>query len=444
MHKVGLLITTWNRHGYLKKCLDSLSNADLSKIDEILIVDDNSDHEAYSLMESFVFGKPKWNLYRKRQNKGIKDSLLKGFGSFFDKGMDLVINLDGDMVVRHDFVEKLLDAKERFPDLLLTGFNCETLNKDGSIRHKVLYTDGVFKFRRTVGGCNLVINKEQYYKWVRPALTMDGNWDFNTCMNSSAESLPVCVLTPSVCNHIGFESSMGHSQGGEPPDTAEDFIELEELKLLTDYIYKLDLRQVTLIGVDCVDINRLLKIADKACEEIEFGAVKMLSSLPSNDPRVIKIRAINSKEDYSQFMLKEVVDYIDTSHLLIIQHDGVLQNPQAWNPEWLEYDFIGAVWHFGDPNHPVGNGGFALNTKRLRQITKDDQEIYPMNEHGVNFHKEEDHVICRIFGNYLRTKYGIKFAPIEVAEKFSIEGWGNPDPVYRSQFGYHGNKVIFK
>ena len=72
------------------------------------------------------------------------------------------------------------------------------------------------------------------------------------------------------------------------------------------------------------------------------------------------------------------------------------------------------------------------------QITANDKGIIPMNELGVTFHEEEDHCICRIYRDYLENEYKMKFAPIEVARKFAIEGWKVDNPVWNNEFGFHG------
>lgn len=453
MAKVSLLITTYNRVDYLQQCLKSLGNADLSKIDNVLIFDDcSTDVEVGRVCLEFIQDRPNWTFVKEMRNKGIKNSLLVGCNILFNQS-DLVINLDADALVSKNFVTRILGVKEKYPELLVTGFNCNTLNRDGSVRHKVLFKEDKVNFKKSVGGINMCFNKKQYHKWIKPSLEeLNTNWDCETCLRSASESLPIACVEPSVVQHIGYNSSLGHDAGGEPPDVANDFVEYSIDDWYTEALlnaYKeyekarLILPQVTLIGIDCLDINRLLKVADKACDQISFGDVKMLSSLPSDDSRVVKIRHISSKEDYSWFVMKELIDYIGTSHFLIIQHDGQVHNPQAWRNEWLEYDYIGAKWAFGDQAHPVGNGGLSLRTRKFQQAVANDEAIIPMNQPGVNFHKEEDHVCCRIFGDYLIERYGIKFAPVEEAEMFSIEAWENPDPVYRGQFGFHGGGIKF-
>src|ERR1700722_4665835 len=104
------------------------------------------------------------------------------------------------------------------------------------------------------------------------------------------------------------------------------------------------LPDVTLIGIDCVDLKRLQLAADICCKEMTFGAVKLLSSIPSDDPRVIGIPKKQSVQEYSKFAIAELDTYIQTSHALIIQYDGFILNPQAWSDEFLEYDYVGSPW----------------------------------------------------------------------------------------------------
>ena len=196
---------------------------------------------------------------------------------------------------------------------------------------------------------------------------------------------------------------------------------------------KKNLPNVTLLGLDCLDINRLKLAADICQKDIEFGAVKLLSSIPDRDPRVVAVDKVDSIEKYSEFCIKKMNDYVDTEFVLIIQYDGFILNPHSWTDEFLKYDYIGAPWWYEDDNN-VGNGGFSLRSKKLLSILANDDKI---NE----FHPE-DHHICRTYGDYLKS-LGIKFAPESVARRFSIEGclMGPPEVKYGSvwtdEFGFH-------
>lgn len=134
-----------------------------------------------------------------------------------------------------------------------------------------------------------------------------------------------------------------------------------------------------------------------------------------------------------------MVNYIDTSHVLIIHADGYIQNPSAWDNDWLQYDYIGARWQYHD-GYAVGNGGFSLRSRKLLEI------ISKLNLN--NFHPE-DCIISRQLRPMLEQQYGIKFAPVEVADKFSIEAYGDimtdsngiKANRYCGQFGFHGYYV---
>lgn len=197
------------------------------------------------------------------------------------------------------------------------------------------------------------------------------------------------------------------------------------------------LPNITLLGIDCIDIERLKLVADICQKDFEFDAVKLLTSIPDSDQRIIQIDPINSREEYSHFMIKNLNDYIETDFVLVIQYDGFILNPKAWNDEFLHYDYIGAPWWYKDECN-VGNGGFSLRSKKLQVMLQNDPIIFETYC--------EDHNICRTYGNYLKTK-GIRFAPESLASQFSIEGDLNNTgtgkekyngDIWTEEFGFHG------
>lgn len=457
--KVGILVCTYNRPGYLEVCLDSLNVADLPADCEVVIVDDGStDEETIRLLRESGH-----TVILNNKNQSIKHSLLLGCDFLFDvKGCDVITNLDSDAIVKPNFLTVLLDLKKRFYGQLITGFNCLTRNRDGSERHKVLMAGDDFNMKKSVGGVNMMFDKEQYRKWIKPALMkclqFSGNWDHQSCIAASKETQGVICSVPSVVQHIGVESSMGHGIV-EAPDVADDFVFTEhELSLIrmqrarmkrkpsgAHVSLKRKLKDVTLVGADCLDVNRLLKAIDISCRYIEFGDVKIFSNV-AVDHRVHHIGPLRDKSDYSVFMMKQLGSYIQTSHVLVVQHDGFVLNADAWEDDWLQYDYIGAPWEwYRDSRGSVGNGGFSLRSKRLHEILMKDKNIIPQNEPGVTRNKEEDHCICRLYRNYLEGNYKINFAPPSVARRFSIEAWNVKPPAneYTGQFGFHGYSVDF-
>jgi hypothetical protein len=138
---------------------------------------------------------------------------------------------------------------------------------------------------------------------------------------------------------------------------------------------------------------------------------------------VIKIAPIKSKKEYSEFCIKELYKYFDTTHVLVTQWDGFVLDDKAWTDEFLQYDYIGAPWVYDERN--VGNGGFSLRSKRLQTALAQDN--------WIDVCHPEDQSICIIYRYYLEQKYAIKFAPLEVAERFAFE---TLEPVCPT-FGFH-------
>ncbi len=211
---------------------------------------------------------------------------------------------------------------------------------------------------------------------------------------------------------------------------------------------KRKLETVTLLGIDCVDLARLKQALEICQKEFEFAEVKILSSLPSvNKDKVIKIEPINSLEEYSHFVIFELAKYVDTPHVLIVQYDGFILNPQAWDDKYLDYDYIGAPWLVADwsvsnfdfpmkllGQYVVGNGGFSLRSKRLLTLTAD------LAQKGVLTRYSPEDVAIGVYYRALLEENNIKIAPVELAKKFSFESETKDNYAWTNQFGFHGLK----
>jgi hypothetical protein len=138
-------------------------------------------------------------------------------------------------------------------------------------------------------------------------------------------------------------------------------------------------------------------------------------------------------------------------HNLIIHPDGFAVNREAWTDEFLEYDYIGACWGDGT----VGNGGFCLRSRKLydafisigvKNSTNDYQDYmndsfyYVITETGEKF-IPEDNIICKVHREKLEKEYDIKFAPLHIANQFSIER--NYSSVWLGKsLGFHGKHGV--
>lgn len=139
------------------------------------------------------------------------------------------------------------------------------------------------------------------------------------------------------------------------------------------------------------------------------------------------IKYFCSKKDYVYWLMNkqglEFKNYLDTDHILIVQNDSWIVNPNSWTDEFLKYDYIGAVFPCRK-KEIQGNGGFSLRSiKLIKYLSTLPKEIISPYM--------DDYSICIYNRKYLES-IGFKFASIELAKKFSVEG--RP---YNNQFGHH-------
>lgn len=217
------------------------------------------------------------------------------------------------------------------------------------------------------------------------------------------------------------------------------------------------MKDITIVCIDTRDTERDIAAATVAhcqmllpCKRAILFTNKPPKKAYNNISVVANIRAMNIVEErgYDFFVLSQLVNYISTEHYLIIQTDGYILNPKAWDDQFLQYDYIGAPWghsplHDWPPHKPVGldnsvgNGGFSLRSKRLGIAVR---EIFTTLSSESWFTMDrwypEDCFICRD----LRPTFpqlGLNFAPEDVALRFSCE-----NHKYTNQFGFHGMKTM--
>jgi len=402
----AIVIPVYNRPEYVSQCFASLAKLTIQP-DLYVIVDDcSTDAEIPKLIGAFVTDNSNTIAYRQPKNLGVKGALLWGIDRAFSSKADIVINLDSDAIVKPDFVDRVMKLHIE-SGCIVSGFN----NPKEQSNNQYLNTDVVgYDFKKHANGINMCFNREQYDRHIRPALlSRSGNWDYI----ASESAGKAAITVPSCVQHIGTISSMGHKGA----DKAHDFNILQ-------------LPNVTLFGIDSHDIAGIKRAAEISSRSIRFGATNIITE----DLFTKGGNSETRRADYSKFMFKQLNSHFDTSHVLTIHADGYVVNADAWDNSWLEYDYIGATWWYKD-NMNVGNGGFSLRSKKLCEL------LANSDIKGGHYHPE-DHHICRTYRASLEAN-GIKFAPEEVANRFSIEAFNVPPPhnKYCGQFGFHGVHV---
>lgn len=207
----------------------------------------------------------------------------------------------------------------------------------------------------------------------------------------------------------------------------------------------LDLSSVTLIGADSVYLPSTIKAFERCKAVARFGAVKLLTDIDTDYEHAVKIPRLNSHIEYSLFCLKRIHEFVDTPHMLIAQHDGWIINPQAWNPEWLNYSFVGPLFIH---NHQidtwsVGTGGFSLRSKeimaRVSSLAPHWDQSNPESTRSVQEQVGcyEDGALSIRYRSHLESM-GFTYAPPKEAAKFAQGGNTDPDYFVERPFGFHG------
>lgn len=190
---------------------------------------------------------------------------------------------------------------------------------------------------------------------------------------------------------------------------------------------KKELPNVTVVAIACNKQAETIAALYKTLSQITPYKTILFTDIDiqASGIEVIKIEKLDW-EGYNEFCVKRLYHHIESKFVLVCQWDGYVLNGDCWDDEFLEYDYIGAAWLDRGKPYNVGNGGFSLRSRVLQKILATDNFIQTTTPEDVS--------ICKVYGQYLKDKYAIYFAPDEVADKFSFE---LNQPLQKT-FGFHG------
>jgi 2-polyprenyl-3-methyl-5-hydroxy-6-metoxy-1,4-benzoquinol methylase len=192
------------------------------------------------------------------------------------------------------------------------------------------------------------------------------------------------------------------------------------------------------VSICCID-TRFPELAEYSLHrsirtaQINFGDALLFTSASKSGFRrrfdfplkIVPIDEIASKIDYSRFVINELSAHIGTDQVLITQWDSFVLDASAWRPEFFDLDYIGAVWHWMQGPHRVGNGGFSLRSRGLMRAARETIDRIDENE---------DLLICRRHRLDLEGRFGLRFADESIAQRFAFERSRPDGPA----FGFHG------
>jgi hypothetical protein len=223
---------------------------------------------------------------------------------------------------------------------------------------------------------------------------------------------------------------------------------------------KNNLLNVDIVTINCKNPPDGINAINHCSKWFNFGRkIIFTDSYVSQDGiENIQINKIKSIDEYNDFVLG-LSKYLNNDYVLIVQDDGFIVNPYLWDPNFLDYDYIGSPWPSSEdlywislqnpkiiphmerilPKNRTGNGGFSLRSKKFLEYSSKFKTC-----DGVG----EDVFLC--LQNYeVAISLGINFAPFELSKKFSHEipfdssnkKWITKESEIfsiESHFGFHG------
>jgi hypothetical protein len=209
----------------------------------------------------------------------------------------------------------------------------------------------------------------------------------------------------------------------------------------------LNLPNITLTIVTSVKIEQNIDAMIKSTNGIQYGDIKFIShEHPRTLPHFAEFVQCEPLDyvGFSRFTFHELWKYIDTDFSLLVHHDGWVTSPENWDNRFLDFDYIGAPWAYSNDSYTtdygehvrVGNAGVCIRSKKLLEMpTKLGLEL----EGRQGFYNDDGNFCVYHRKTFLEN--GIKYAPIELAAKFSREVWIHG--ISRTDtFAFHGNNRI--
>lgn len=169
------------------------------------------------------------------------------------------------------------------------------------------------------------------------------------------------------------------------------------------------------------------------CMEVfpRFDKITLIHPEADNPKRAMHIDIVQAKSPtQNECFTKEMPQYITCDHALGIQWDGFIVRPDLWDESWLQYDWIAPPWplqNIPNPDHRVGSGGFCMFSKRMSDAWLKVIDLESNNDWQIGATRRNE-----------LEALGMKYAPVEVAEKFGREIPIEDSTVKEGEsFGFH-------
>lgn len=169
---------------------------------------------------------------------------------------------------------------------------------------------------------------------------------------------------------------------------------------------------------------------------------KSMDLLRDLNVKVLEIGEFNFR-DYNIFRVFGIQEYVNSDYVFFVEHDSGIYSPKIWRNEFLDYDYIGAVWRKTvsfynldfDSNALVGNAGFSIMSRKFLDVLIKNREFFSIY---LDKYSLCDDIFSRSRScNSMLSSNGIVKAPPELAAVFSFESSVPHNEGLFDIFGFH-------
>ena len=193
---------------------------------------------------------------------------------------------------------------------------------------------------------------------------------------------------------------------------------------------------VTLVAVATTKVDVTMDAINYSCKDLAFEKTLLISNYqPYNirDTKFIPIKKFSSVEEWGEFIIFKLHEYIETNHILLIHSDGFVVNHDQWDEDFKNFDYIGSPWpkpldqiSFRTPEGEivrVGNS-VSLRSQKILQAPS----LMNLTWEPFNGFLHEDGFLC-VQNRKKLEKIGVKFGNLEAAVRFGQENYQDKNKI---------------
>lgn len=210
--EIILSLKTYNRYEILKESLDSLNKTNFPENTKLLICDDASnDIRTINLLKNYNFNIPS-ELIINEKNIGCDPNGLKSMKEGLDRtDRDFVIILDDDGFYHPDWLNKILELNEKYPNTgAISCFNTE--------KHIILEQREDHTLKKFVSGFTILLRR----KVIERLETHEWDWKITAICESLG--LEIICTKDSYAQSIGEIGTHTPIGSGKKADEAKNFV----------------------------------------------------------------------------------------------------------------------------------------------------------------------------------------------------------------------------